>query len=412
MVSPGLADRHDQRVGADHRVAVAELVRELDVDRDAGPLLDRVLADLAGVRRCAAGDHDDAGDAEEELVQPVELGDDDLPVAHAPAQGVGDGVGLFRDLLGHERRPAALLGGSGIPGHFERLDLDGVAREVGDLDPRRSDRDDLVLPDGERVAGVLDERRDVGAEEVLALAEPDHERRVAARADDEPGLVLVHREERECTLQARDDGAEGLDEVAGAVVLAAEQHGGDLGVGLAAEGEAVGEKLVLELAEVLDDAVVDDGELVVVGEVRVRVAVGRAAVGRPAGMADAGGAVGERPGGQVVAQHLQLARALAHAQTPVTVDHGDAGGVVAAVLEPREPRDQHGLARARAHVSDDSTHADNGRRGVSQGPFTNPSPRRLGGPVSAGRPPCAVEPQSALPFPGCGTHVPADPLDP
>ena len=149
--------------------------------------------------------------------------------------------------------------------------------------PRRRDRDDLVLPDRERVAGVLDERRDVGAEEVLALAEPDHERRVAARADDEPGLVLVHREERERALEARDDGAEGRDEIAGAVVLAAEQDGGDLGVGLAAEGEAVGEQLVLELAEVLDDAVVDDGELVVVGEVRVRVAVGRDRRGSPSG---------------------------------------------------------------------------------------------------------------------------------
>ena len=48
-----LADRDDERVGADHRVAVAELVRELDVDRHARPLLDRVLADQRRrTRRC------------------------------------------------------------------------------------------------------------------------------------------------------------------------------------------------------------------------------------------------------------------------------------------------------------------------------------------------------------------------
>ena len=76
-----LADRDDERVGADHRVAVAELVRELDVDRNARPLLDRVLADRAGVRGGAAGDDDDALDAGEQLVEPVELGDDDLAVA-------------------------------------------------------------------------------------------------------------------------------------------------------------------------------------------------------------------------------------------------------------------------------------------------------------------------------------------
>ena len=160
--------------------------------------------------------------------------------------------------------------------------------------PLGRDRDDLVLADREGVAGVLDERGDVGAEEVLALAEPDHERRVAAGADDEAGLVLVHREQREGALEAADDRAERRGEVAVVrAVLATEQHGGDLGVGLAAERVAVGEQLGLDLGEVLDDAVVDDGELVVVGEVRVRVGVGRAAVGGPAGVADAGRAVGE-----------------------------------------------------------------------------------------------------------------------
>ena len=70
------------------------------------------------------------------------------------------------------------------------------------------DRDDLVLADRERVAGVLDEGGDVRAEEVLALAQADHERRVAAGADDEARVVLVHREQGEGALEAADDGAE------------------------------------------------------------------------------------------------------------------------------------------------------------------------------------------------------------
>ena len=228
--------------------------------------------------------------------------------------------------------------------------------------PLGRDRDDLVLTDRERVAGVLDEGGDVGAEEVLALAQPDHERRVAAGADDEAGVVLVHREQGERALEAADDGAErGVEVAAGGLVLAAEQDRGGLGVGLAAERVAVGEQLGLDLGEVLDDAVVDDGELVVVGEVRVRVGVGRAAVGRPAGVADAGRAVGERVRGEVVAQHLELAGALAHAEVAVAVDDGDARGVVAAVLEPGEAGEEDGLAVARAHVSDDSTHGPNPR---------------------------------------------------
>ncbi len=76
-----LADRDDERVVADHRVAVAELVRELDVDGHARPLLDRVLADHARVGGGAARDDDDARDADEELVETVELGNHDLAVA-------------------------------------------------------------------------------------------------------------------------------------------------------------------------------------------------------------------------------------------------------------------------------------------------------------------------------------------
>ena len=54
-------------------------------------------------------------------------------------------------------------------------------------------------------------------------------------------------------------------------------------------------------------------------------------------------------------------------EVAVGVDHGDAGGVVAAVLEPRESGQEDGLALPRAHVSDDSTHASNGRRRVMRG---------------------------------------------
>ena len=100
-------------------------------------------------------------------------------------------------------------------------------------------------------------------------------------------------------------------------VLVPEQHRRHLGVGLAAERVAHREELGLQLCEVLDDAVVDDGELVVVGQVRVGVAVGRPAVRRPARVADAGRAVGR---GAVSGRRArrELARALAHVQVAVS----------------------------------------------------------------------------------------------
>src|SRR5262249_47663150 len=70
--------------------------------------------------------------------------------------------------------------------------------------------------------------------------------------------------------------------------IAGQQMDDDLGVGLRLELVAEGGELAPQLLEVLDDAVVDDGDTV--GGVRMRVGLVRPAVRRPARVADAGGA--------------------------------------------------------------------------------------------------------------------------
>jgi hypothetical protein len=61
--------------------------------------------------------------------------------------------------------------------------------------------------------------------------------------------------------------------------------GDDLGVGIRAKLRAALLQLLAQLAEILDDAIVDDGKAL--GGMRVRVMFGRSAVGRPAGVANA-----------------------------------------------------------------------------------------------------------------------------
>src|SRR6516162_11804203 len=75
-----------------------------------------------------------------------------------------------------------------------------------------------------------------------------------------------------------------------AAVLHLPRHevGDHLGVGVGTELRARLFQLLAQLAEILDDAVMDDGKAL--GGMRVRVAFSRAAVGRPAGVADAGSA--------------------------------------------------------------------------------------------------------------------------
>ena len=67
--------------------------------------------------------------------------------------------------------------------------------------------------------------------------------------------------------------------------------GDDLGVGFGDEGVPGGGQLFFEREIVFDDAVVDDDEGFGAVAVGVRVLFGGAAVGGPAGVADAEGAV-------------------------------------------------------------------------------------------------------------------------
>jgi hypothetical protein len=210
---------------------------------------------------------------------------------------------------------------------------------------------------------VLDERGDVGAEEVLAVPEADNERRVAAGADDDARAVLVHDEQGESAVEARDHALHGDREVTGLLEHVADHEGGDLGVGLARELGPGIQELLLQLGEVLDDAVVDERELAVVAEVGVRVAVCGAAVGRPAGVADAGVAVGQRLLAEVLRQDAELAGALARAHLARVREHRDAGRVVPPVFEPLQPSEEHVDGAVRADVTHDSTHGVDSRLG-------------------------------------------------
>ncbi len=194
----GLADRDDERLLVEHRVAVAELRGQFDLDRDAGPVLDGLLADESRVEGRTRGDDEHLVDVAQFLPVQALLVERDLPVDEVPEQGVPDGTGLFLDLLEHEVVEAALLGGGEIPVDVERPSVDGGAVEVGDRVAVAADLDDLVLAELDGVAGEFDERRDVAAEERLAVADAEHERRVSPRGNDDVGLVGVEQNQREC----------------------------------------------------------------------------------------------------------------------------------------------------------------------------------------------------------------------
>ena len=241
----------------------------------------------------AAGDHHDPLHAgEQPLVEGARLVElHAVPAGGAVGDRLGDGVGLFVDLLEHERLEAALLGGVLVPVH-------GLGRALHDDAVGRHDGDAVGLQDDELAvfevlhrAGLGEEGGYGGGDELLALAATDHERALAAGAHQRFGLVEAHRDEREVALQLGVGGAHGLGEVAGVVV--GDQVGDHLGVGLGGEGAAFGAQALAQRHVVLDDPVDDHVDAVLGVEVGVGVLLAHAPVGGPAGVGDTcgGGAV-------------------------------------------------------------------------------------------------------------------------
>ncbi len=115
---------------------------------------------------------------------------------------------------------------------------------------------------------------------------------------------------------------------------------------------ALGAELLPELPVVLDDAVVHDRDATGAVEVRMGVVLDRRPVGRPAGVADAGGAACRGLSLQPSARSRGSARGRRRAfATGVLVDEGDAGRVVAAVLESSVQGLQSSRPRKRARCS-------------------------------------------------------------
>ena len=215
-------------------------------------------------------------------------------------------------------------------------------------------RDDgpVVLLEVADAAGERGQRERVGAEIHLAVAIADGERAAAAGADHEVVAPGEDNGEREGAVQPPHGGGHRLLRRLLLLQIAREEMGDDLGIGLRDEDVAERAQLAAQLVEVLDDAVVDDGDAV--GGVRVGVGLVGAAVGGPAGVADADGA-GERFARQ---QRLEIAElALGAPARDVAVhQRRDAGGIVAAIFEALEPVEQQRRHRGLADDAENAAH--------------------------------------------------------
>ena len=265
------------------------------------------------------------------------------------------------------------------------------AARVDDLDALPADAGDVALLEDDERTRHGQERRDVGRDEVLLLAEADQERAAGAREHDAVRVLAPHHRERIGAAQFGDGLLHGLEQVAapGQVIMNAVRD--DLGIGVRGELVAGALELGPELLVVLDDAVVDDRDAVA-RDVRMGVLLVRHAVRRPARVGDAE-VTGSRVRRQGVRELRYLADGAQARDLGAAVQDGDAGRVIPAVFEAPQALDQDRDDVPVSDRSDDAAHvAAILTRRLARGP--EPTESRSSGP---GRIPCA-RPGSRPPF--------------
>ena len=206
---------------------------------------------------------------------------------------MADHLGLLVNLLRHEVAVVALVDEKGRGERARDRPLDSLAVAVADGDAGPSDHGPVAVGEIGDGVGEGRERDRIGAHEHLATAEAERERAALPRHDHQIVVAAENHGERERALEALQAVVHGAHRIVAGLELARNEMGDDFGVGVAGEGRAVGDELVLQRAKILDDAVMDDRDQL--GHVRMRVRLDRLAVGGPAGMTDAGAALKRRP---------------------------------------------------------------------------------------------------------------------
>ena len=337
----GLADGEYERAGLDDGVPVAELGGIFHLDGHACQILDHVFADHARIVACAAGGDNDAVDVPQFLDVRVEAREFRVPFGgeQAAAHGIAEHFRLLENFFQHEVREPALRNGVRIEFHILNVALDFVAVHVHDGVGAALYLNHVVVIEIDDLLRVVDDCGYVACEEKFGVGPDAQDERASAACPDKRARFLAADDGKaERTLDLGERLEDGGLEVA--VIESRDEMGDDFGICFGLELYAFGDEFRLEGRVVLDDAVVDDGNLAVEAHVRVRIRFGRCTVRCPAGVRDADGTA-DRMRLELVFKGAYFARSTDNFNLAV-VDEGDSRAVVSAVFKFLESAHQDG----------------------------------------------------------------------
>ena len=111
------------------------------------------------------------------------------------------------------------------------------------------------------IPGMADDRSDIGGDEALPLAEAQQKRRVLAHGNEPVRCVGGHDAQSVGTLHGVDHPPDGLHHVSTLFIVVVQKLHHHLGVGLGTKLIALVQELAFQLRKVLDNTVVNNGEI-------------------------------------------------------------------------------------------------------------------------------------------------------
>ena len=198
------------------------------------------------------------------------------------------------DFLEHEMLETTLLRRSGIESQFGNLAGDGDVVQIPHVHRFGGDDGDVIVIQIDHPLGVGKNGRGIGSDDSFPIPHPDHDGTAAAGGDDFLRLARREHGDTEGAFHLMQGVANGLEQIA--LVAIADEVGQHLGIRLGIEMMPLAFETRAQRSVVLDDSIVDQGDITRFIKVRVGIHLGGRTVSGPAGVGDTGIAAAETLG--------------------------------------------------------------------------------------------------------------------
>ena len=258
-----------------NRIAIAELRSILHLDGNTTQRLDNLLADESGMPGSTASHNDDALSLQQLTTVVNQSRQGNMVTFHidTSTHTVGQTFGLLEDFLQHEVGITTLLNLAEVDVYLLDSQLLLLAQDTDYFQfLTQTNNGNVAILQIDHLISIFDDRTGITTQEELTVANANHQRTLLAGSDNLAGITLVDNGNGISTDDLIEGYLNGLQQrellLHHDILHQLHQH---LGIGIRLEMDAFLDKLRLDVGIVLNDAIVDNSQVMTFRIVRMRI---------------------------------------------------------------------------------------------------------------------------------------------